>query len=237
MEPRDTLIPERIVGARDGRRSAATTMALIGVLLIVAVVKPWGDDGAGPGSIGRATPSPRPADGAPRTPAPPDAADRLAEVCLNPSGWRIIATERWDDDAIRSWRAVEASTASNPLDPDISFTRVAAEAVPVVGYCAPISGPDRPPEDARGSVFSVADGTSSRLRVTRLAPIDDVAGGAAWLGFGRGASGGAASPTWPLGRYAIRVGTSDGRYERWLGIEILRPFLERSAPTPTTLPR
>ena len=40
-----------------------------------------------------------------------------------------------------------------------------------------------------------------------------------------------------LGRYVIRVGTPDDRYSRWIGVEIVRPFLERSSPSPTTLPR
>jgi hypothetical protein len=238
MEPRDTPIPERIAGARDGRRSAATTLLLIAALVIVAVVKPWGELGPSPGFAPVATPTPASAaDRTRRTPAAPDAGDRLAQVCLDPAGWRIIATERWHDDSIRSWRAVDASMAYGPLDPAIRFTPVAAEAVPVLGYCAPISGPDRPPDDARGSVFAIGDGTSEQVRVRRLAPTDDVSGGAAWSGWGRGSSGGAFSLTWPLGRYVIEVGTPDGRYARWIGVEILRPFLERSSPSPSTLPR
>lgn len=238
MEPRDTPIPERIGGGRDGRRSAAATLLLIAAIVSVAVVKPWGDIGIGDAIMAFATPTARPQPPGPRpTPAPPDAADRLAEVCLAPSGWRVLATERWHDARIRSWRAIEPSTASGPLDPSIAFTPVAAEAVPVLGYCAPVSGPDRPPADARGDVFALIDGASEEVRVTRFAPVDDVSGGAAWSGWGRGASGGAFSLTWPLGRYVFRVGTHDGRYERWIGVEVLRPFLERSEPSPSTIPR
>ena len=214
---------------------------LIAAVVVVAIVKPWGDVGlGGAGLADQAAPTTRPADAARRTAAPtpaePDAADRLAEVCLAPSGWRVMATERWRDETVRSWRAVEPSTASGPLDPSIEFTPVAAEALPALGYCAPIDGPDRPPADARGSVYVLRDGGADERAVTRVAPLDDVSGGAAWFGWDRGASDGAFSLTWPVGRYVIRVGTADGRYARWIGVEVLRPFLERSAPSPSTLP-
>jgi hypothetical protein len=235
MEPRDTPVPERIAGAREGRRSAATTFTLIAAILAVAIVKPWDESNSGgftPAAM--ATPSPAPAHPTPSPQASQRGAeDRLAEVCLEPSGWRILATEVWRDQVIRSWRATEPSVADGPLDPAIAFAPVAAEAVPILGYCAPISGPDEPPQDARGSVFAIQpDGGVRELDLERSVPPDDVSGGAGWVGPAEGepafgAAGGKPGRTWPVARYVIRIATTDGRYERWIGVEILRPFVER----------
>src|SRR5262245_3790768 len=178
MEPRDAPVPERVAGARQGRRSATTTLALIAALIGVAIIKPWGGVGVGPDAFADPASTRPPARGTPRPTATPGparlAADRLAKVCLNPSGWRIAATERWGDQSIRSWRAVEPSKAWDPRASAISFAPVAAEALPLLGYCAPISGPDRPPDDARGSILTVrADGAAADLgevRAVRFAP-------------------------------------------------------------------
>lgn len=239
MEPRETPVPERIAGARGGRRSATTTFILIAVLLAGAIAKPWDQPGSeAPRPVGVAVPSPSSsplhARATPRpTPAPPSADDRLAEVCLEPSGWRILATEVWRDQVVRSWRAVEPAVAAGPLDPAVTFTPIVAQLVPILGFCAPISGPDQPPKDARGSVQVIEPGGDvTELYLERSVPPADVSGGARWVGPADGAPafgapGGKPGRTWPVGRYVIRVATPDGRYERWIGVEILRPFLER----------
>jgi hypothetical protein len=146
----------------------------------------------------------------------------------------VAATERWDIGQIRSWRAVDAVAASGPLDPSIPVVPVVGQSVPALGYCAPIGGRDRPPPDARGSILRIAeDGEVSPVEVRRLDPPDETSGGAIWAGPSLVAVNGLSSATWPVGRYVIRIATPDGRYERWIGLEVLRPLLERADPSPS----
>jgi hypothetical protein len=232
MEPRGAPIPERIAGARSRRQGAATALGALVLVVIVALVKPWGAVvPVGPA----AAPTPQPATASSQPTGPPArVVDALSRACLEPSGWRVAATERWKAGPVRSWRAVEAVVASGPLDPRIPIVPVVGQSVPAVGFCAPVVGRDRPPRDARGSILRIAeDGEVSLVDVRRLTPPDDTSGGAIWAGPALVSVNGIASATWPVGRYVIRVATPDDRYERWIGLEILRPMLERADPSPS----
>ena len=233
MEPRDQPVTERIAGDQERHRAAGLVLSVMLIAVSTAIIKPW-DFGAE-----RAVATPRPASAAtPRpTRAPPPSIDRLAAVCLRPFGWRIVATERWRDRTVRSWKAIEPVEATGPDDPSIPTVIVAGDSVPALGWCSPVDGLEQPPTDARATVFAVdASGVARRVTVRQLAPSDVSSGGATWAPPGPGALGAVASETWPVGRYVIRVATPDGSYERWLGADVLRPARERSLPSPAVSP-
>ena len=143
----------RVGGGRRRRGpSVEQLVALVVVAVAITVIKPWGSDTGRPSAADRPAAVTGSAASAataeiPAGPSPtPDPGRALAaEMCLEPSGWRMFATERWSDRLIRSWVLVEPLVgASGPDDPRIPFIDESSMAVLNLGYCAPISGPDRP---------------------------------------------------------------------------------------------
>ncbi len=120
--------------------------ALAVVLILVALLKPWGA-ASGPDAVtpsvsplqspasaqsaaagGDASPSPIRA--AP-TPSPnPDAIE-----CLEPDGWRIVTLQRSGERESRSWTLVRPVVASGPDDPAIEPVRVGGQDLIEIGFC------------------------------------------------------------------------------------------------------
>jgi hypothetical protein len=184
------------------------------------IAKPWG-----------ATPSPDgPTGGVDReassvaaitptipTPSPTlSAEDQLREHCLAPSSWRTFSLQRWDDQTVRAWVAIEPVPAVGPTDPAIPFVAVIASGVLALGYCAPVVGPERPAAGATMAAWRLADdgATAERLAPQRtVPPVATILGGLFVLPAGGNAVG-VASDGWPPGRYVFDV---DGH---WFGAEV-----------------
>ena len=230
MEPADHPTTERVAGER-GRIAAFRVGLAVVIVLGAAIAKPWdpvGDDLANdPPS--RSTESARSSRSAsPARPAPAADDDEVADLCLRPLGWRVIATEIWVDRTARTWKAVEAVEASGPDDPAIPLVLVTGESVPRLGWCAPVVGPDIPPAAARATIFAIGPRRPLQLATRLLEPTEPASGGGVWAPPPDGASP-TAPPSWPPGRYVIRIATPDGRFERWVGAEVLPPARERAA--------
>lgn len=217
-------------------RGPGVIAVVIVTFLGVALVKPWG-------SVGEHSPV-RPAalepTAQPSGPAPtvdPLAALRLH--CQEPLGWRTYSRERWSGGIVRSWRSVAPITdASGPLDGRIPVVPLGAT-VEAMGYCSPWRSPERPPDDARTTVWQT-DPTStggsgsivpmdlerfagfpaSPLGVLFAAPRRAPAPGAAPAS----APASAAAPvadTWPPGRYVVAV--RGAGFSRWWAVQIDPP--------------
>jgi hypothetical protein len=130
-----------------------------------------------------------------------------------------------------------AHAASGPLDPTIPRVPVTSRQVPLLGYCAPWHGPDRPPDGATVSVWRLTP------NIWRLAPDDETSGPVAMLLEPRrvfpqqetilGALYAPPSLTgappyrglrpiesWPAGVYVF--GMADGEsFERWWAVEVI----------------
>lgn len=216
---------------RGGGRPALVVVIAAALLVAVALVKPWGLP-VGLGLRVAAPPTAAPPGPTP-TPAPLTDDTLVAPFCLQPSGWRVFAAERWSDRDVRSWRSAETfAGASGPRDPRIPITPLASQWVMSLGYCSPVAGPERPPPGATVTVYRLLDVVNEPqvLPLRRLQPSQrasplgvvyapptiwrSTAGGPAF-GPGSGPSSG-----WQSGTYIFQIGATNRPPVRWLGVRI-----------------
>lgn len=218
-------------------------LAVIGLML--AIAKPWAPAPAGPRPDPVGGPAGSPDAQAQRTSPPATAAPDpdlalVAPICLQPAGWRLYSTEHWSDRSVRSWQEMTpVASAVGPGDPSIPAFHVDSRAVLTLGYCTPVSGPDRPPGPTTTTIYRRRAGslqapggdqswdpvTTERVQ-PRLQPSPL---GGAW-GPPRGTVAGASAsgeddPGWPSGTYVFRIETTDDAgarpaFGRWFGVVI-----------------
>jgi len=190
---------------------------VVGALILLAFYKPWGTGSRTPpvsAYLSAATPQ------VSATPRPTTELDMVAGFCLEPSGWRVYSSERWGGQQVRSWTAMTPiDAATGPTDPRIPVVPVVSQAVLAMGFCAPISGPDKPPADATDHIFrltaTIVDGEpitrAEVLAPIRVAPEERPS----YLG---AAYAPLAGPSWLDGVYVVHV-QGDG-FSRWFGIQV-----------------
>jgi hypothetical protein len=229
-----TIDPVRLPPRPDGP-SVSSVLVAIAIVLVVAIVKPWGTADEAGVPIG--TSRPARTEAPVRTPAPtPDVArQRVAALCLEPNGWRLYATERWSDRGVRSWKSIEpVAFADGPGDPRIPMFLEASQTVLTLGYCAPVTGLERPPSQTTTTIYRLAaaggPGGDSEWEIIEPARAEPVAGssplGGAWAP-PRIAIAGASSSVeprgWPSGTYVFRiagVGSAETASRRWFGVVV-----------------
>ena len=151
-----------------------------------------------------------------------------APTCAYPTAWRTATIQTWAGARARVWTAAEAVAATRVDDPSIPFNLVASDTVEAIGWCAPVTGPDRPPLAAEATLFRLEDGVAIEVAVDRLEPAAPDALGELWLPQGQA---GGRRPLWTAGRYVIRLAAPSGGYERYLGMQVGLP-----EPEPTLAP-
>jgi len=205
---------------RQGR--TAERIAVVGaVLLLVAIVKPWGQPAATPEPARPARPA---ATGAVATDAGP-----VAEPPCVSKHWLIEADERWGHDLVRTWVLTDAVEATGPLDPAIRFVPVAAHQVLSLGYCPSVD--DEAGLHTKVTVYRL----DPTLGIVAIVPYQmpreaDAAANVLYRLAPRAA--GSQSPdavSWPTGRYVLRVDGPAG-YRRWLGVDVMLILVPPSAP-------
>lgn len=232
---------ERVSEERTGRAGPATTMrlagrghgpsavvAVIGLFLAVAWIKPWPVAAPAP-PRGAAAPTIAPT-------STPDPLSNLKYHCQEPSGWRVYARERWGGRLLRSWRTLDpARAATGPLDPAIPVVPLGAS-ISSLGYCSPWNTLERPPAGAVVEVWRLtpaagpaAGWSASQVRpgTSEPAPATILAG---LFGppAGSGGSERAASISWTTGRWVFAIRASG--FERWWAIDIQPPALPSGQP-------
>lgn len=183
-------------------RGPGVLALVIALFLGVALVKPWGSPGdappARPVTVERSAP--------PSGPAP--TADPLAALrvhCQEPIGWRTYSRERWSGGIVRSWRSMAPiSDAGGPLDRRIPVVPLGA-AVEAMGYCSPWRAPERPPDDARTTVWQIetaptgGSASASRIDLVRFVAFPASPLGALFTAPPRAPAGGAPAGGAPAG--------------------------------------
>jgi hypothetical protein len=227
-----------------GRGRGVTIAAvLIVTAFTIGVLRPWdwllpgaasGPGGTGPDAssavLSRATPTLPPG----ATPEP--TARAPFPTCGYPESWRSATLQRWAGQRARVWTAVSVAPASRPDDPAVPFQVIAGEDFRAIGWCAPVSGEERPPSGAIARLYRIEDGVAVETPHVRLEPPASTALGELW---GPVTTQTGATATWPLGRYVIELLTPDGTWSRYLGLELrsaIEPATPAPPPTPTALP-
>jgi hypothetical protein len=217
-------------------------IALVVIAVALAIAKPWAglepSAGSGHARVVAATPSPTPSP----TPAPTQRQDTagplVAAFCTDPTRWLIASTEHWQGQAVRVWRALDpATSADGPDDPTIPIVPVVSEALDLLGWCAPVVGPDRPVDQAFVEVWLRTPGRAATqlALVQALPPGEPSAFGLLYAAPGAaGASGPVLSAStdgevhpvtsppvsvWGPGQYVFHYERA-GNFDRWFGIEV-----------------
>ena len=236
-------VDEAVVRVARRGRGPTVVAALVAGAFLVGLVRPWDwfTDGAAavpapPAMVaeaGRATPSPyagvaalQPSARADGDPEPAS----VARTCAYPTAWRTATIQMWAGARARVWTAAEAVAATGVDDPSIPFNPVTSDTVESIGWCAPVTGPDRPPLTAEATLFRLVDGVATEVVVDRLEPATRDALGELWL---PQEQTGGRRPLWAPGRYVIRLATPSGGYERYLGLQV---GLREPRPEPTATP-
>ncbi len=232
--------PRPIVTGADPRRLQLVIAVLV-VVIVALVIRPWSDGvhRPAPGPVTR--PSRSAAVASPAKASDGPAAGHIASStvgstngdtsflrvsCGSPDGWRATTVQQWPDRAlpVRSWIAIEPVPASTPLDPAIPLAPVAADVVTAIGYCAPLEARLQPPAGATASLWAVGRGVASRLTPVPLDPTSLFRQGALWLPppeLMASSPGHGDAHSWPPGRYVIEIRAPARQFDRWLGLEIL----------------
>ncbi len=188
FEPQERAMLEQAVQpvAKRGR-GPTFTIALVVLAFVLGVVRPWdwlpsggAASDARPGGEAAASGPPVTGSGdaggtgatpAGPTPTPaPGSEAAAAQVCAYPQGWRSSTLQNYAGRRALVWTAVEAVRATGPLDPSIPFEGIAGDTFTAIGWCAPVDGPDRPPDGTTARLFRVADGRATPEPYVRLHP-------------------------------------------------------------------
>ncbi len=217
--------------------------ALVAASFIVGLVRPWDWLAPSPTSLLPAA-SAAPAATGPTGPGsssealPPAASSPQAFVeptCAYPSSWRIATISDWVGHRARTWQAAEAAgTATGPADPSLHVEPVISTEVIALGWCAPVSGPERPPRSATGTLYRVRDGVAREIGHHRVEPAGPNALGELWVPDVAGADGAVAA--WSPGRYVIRLADPSGDYVRWLAVDVAPVPVPGASASPAPFP-
>ena len=241
LAPREeALIESSVTALGRGSRGPVLVTGLVVAAFLLGLFRPW--DLLGPPAAVPAVTTPGLGDAAPDEVTPDDGVPastgtalrtappvpRTAITCALPSQWRSSTIEDWTGRQARVWKAVEVVQASGPDDPSIPFEPIVSPTVTAIGWCAPVTGPDRPPQNLTASLYRLRDGAAVQVVYDRLEPAAPDALGELWVPLPRSVGN---RPSWPLGRYVIELRSASGGYVRYLGLELL-DRLDRASPQP-----
>jgi hypothetical protein len=182
--PETETLPETSVVGAAGSTETRRLYTLIGVLvavIVVLLVRPWGDGSPRPPSS--AAPVPAATRSTSASPPPLVFDGPLDVICGSPSGWRAATLQDWPgrQTPIRSWIAITPVPATGPTDVSIPFAPIATGRVTAIGYCAPMDAADQPPPATTVSLWVLDRGAGVPLALVPLEPpTPDVLGGL-WL--------------------------------------------------------
>jgi hypothetical protein len=208
----------RVKIGREAGRGAERIALVATVLVLIAVLKPWGATPVAEPSVPQQAPA---ATQQPRV-SPAETALALEHACNNRS-WLIQVDMLWPKRLVRSWILIDAVTASGPTDPGIPFVTVASPQVRAIGYCP--ARDEGVPRDTRPTIYRLGPPVevvkTDEVRAPRYAEgLDNVLYRPASAGRSPAPSGASPGPPrWEAGRYVLRIDGPSG-FQRWLGLEI-----------------
>jgi hypothetical protein len=191
-------------------------------LVVLAVLKPWDSRVGSPveplAALPPAASSPTPA------PTPRTIDAEVAERCNRPFGWRISAIMTWREQVVRNQVVIKpliSSDVVSPLDPAIPVVPVFGDEVNAIGFCAPVVGALRPPDDVTVDIWAIDPSHEIGTNTPRLVEPSRPSGlGGLYVPApdGRRDDG---RPPWPAGRYVFHLaGPEAGGFDAWFAVEV-----------------
>jgi hypothetical protein len=218
---RDSFAAVRMTGARPPLgRWVGVAVLLLGMV----IVKPWGSDRAAPASppaasraLAVAGEASVPAVATPTVDT--DSSERAVEsICFNPLSWRVATVERWRDQTIRVWRAIEPrAVASGPEDGRVPITPLVSEGVIELGWCAPVDGAPRMAGNAVVEVWRRTPSGAQPVTMSSQRPGPDTSPYGALYG----APAAPVVTLWNDGTYVFHQRAPNGD-ESWFGVDVER---------------
>jgi hypothetical protein len=220
----------QLVVPRTGNRGLLVGAALTAVVLVLAVLKPWG----APVGTGQAADAGLPSGGPAAGPASPGLTPTPSATppgigmpggqCFPGTDWRLFALEDSDGRRLQHWLSIEPGPATGPRDPAVPFVPVVTDRLLALGFCVG-SGPDGPDPLVGVRAWALASSSRSPAVPIVLDPL------AAYLPHepNLGAvyrpppgSTGTAGAAWPPGRYVFAVlqGAPEGD-KWWFGVDVV----------------
>jgi hypothetical protein len=231
-EPAPEVRVERISGVP---RRVFVAAGVVVVLIVVALVKPWGGTpthiAVAPATV--TPPASRNGPPTPRVTPSPDrgaAAAAAGALCISPSLWRLVTMETNELGNTRSLYSTTAVEASGPADASIPVAPVAGNELLAIGVCRPLSAVQKKSSKAAAievRIWAVDPGGGVREQTTSVVDPDLYAVGEAYYAPGSGAAApgtsSANSAGWTTGRYSIEIDNAapDGS-PLWLGLDFSR---------------
>lgn len=221
------------VALTSGRPPVERWLLLIIALVVLAVIKPWGSAGdlndAGPpgvaqlGGVGAGSSGLSLGQTSPPSPGQRDRIQALGvSFCLESRLWLVASVERWRDQHIRVWRAMEPAVGPiGPEDSTIPIVSVVSDGVTELGWCAPTVGADASPGSVDITVWRRSASIAAALNVESSRPASRFALDRSSFGDLYRPPTTAPSPdseVWPSGTYVFRY-RRDGQV-RWFGVEV-----------------
>jgi len=246
MTPPTAPVP--VTRVRGGEPRVSAIIAIAGIALALAVVKPWAPGstaasmaiGLDASPAGDATVAPAAMPGTATTETPglllSGGGGGVIQLsggstldCADPQGWQVVLDATSGGLPTRTWVAVDPGPATGPLDPAAPLARIVSGPVARLGFCAP-----GPAEGAASGGWTVGvwrierNGAGvSRIerdaagvpRVVHLAQIGPPGGGLGGLAPATNLPG--APEDWPPGQYALGLQAHGGSPDAWLVVELV----------------
>jgi len=229
-----------LVNVGGSRDDVGRLVVLVVVLVVAAIIKPWGAGPAEPparNSAFAASPgSPEP----PPSPVLPDPSlgpDQIA--CLH--GLELVSLIHLGTFNVREWLPITRTGATGPDDPGLGFARVEGGTVRAVGVCNE-EGQAADDTDARHPVIASAwrlagSGSSPAKSINLIELKPDTGAPPELLPHIYQPIERQWSRTWRPGRYALEVVLGDGtaRETVWIGVDV-RESGDAASSKPSSVP-
>lgn len=213
MRPRDVELVR--LSRTDGRIRIG--VAVVALLLLAAVVKPW----SGPGPAGTTGSAPviqslasdRAAD-ASSSASPPAVASGL---CVSPDGWRVVADDVELGRSVRTWLVADVEYSTTPpARSTIPVTTLVSSQVERLGFCLPAGGGAPGTNGWSGTLWRAADASLTPAQGQEAATLDPAPGSLGAMAYPVGE----AALTWAPGLYFLQADFAGSNREAWLGLLI-----------------
>jgi hypothetical protein len=137
-------IAVHVEGSFEGRRAPSVVVGAILAGVLLALVKPWS---FGVSSAPETRPPPRSSTAPVVVTAAPPPGPRLdpnGMLCLGGDVEQVVEYERWANDEVRSWIAVDDVAVTGPLDPRMARLTIFSSHVVGLGICGLFAGDGLP---------------------------------------------------------------------------------------------